>query len=426
MNQPAREMSDRPNGHIGPKTSATLGDSWPDRRPQLEGIEMFDKQSLEQQMKLSERTIWLAGQLACNAFGGHRPDGGRVRSARAVAGEIKDPPRFKSDKDFSSLKDWHLKAENIVPHGVNPLYYPIVPGHKHVHERPDHPDGKYRKETVVLDSTEDFDLPGIGKFKTAVVQEEEYLDGTLTQRALNWFAVDKTTNSVYVFGEVSWEINEEGKPIFAGTWRVGELDGDGVAEPGLLMPGTFTVGGRYMFDGSKSAAYGGAENMEAGIEITVPAGTFKNCVRVREQGLQDLKRHHRQDLVSGGWRRAGHFRRQARRFRRAAHGQSGRGRFKCREAPRQAAEVYAAGGEGLGRPGDEDRARGDPRQGHLREDRAEERQECLRGRDPDAKGWRERCLCRHRVRKDRRNGLMCNGASALIHDFHRMGFSSYG
>jgi uncharacterized membrane protein YkoI len=157
-----------------------------------------------------------------------------------------------------------------------------------VHERPDHPDGKYRKETVVLDATEDFDIPGIGKFKTAVVQEEEYLDDVLTQRALNWFALDKTTNSVYVFGEVSWELNEEGKPIFAGTWRAGEPDGDGVAEPGLLMPGTFTIGGRYIFDGSQSMAYGGSENMEAGIEITVPAGTFKDCVRVREQGLLNL------------------------------------------------------------------------------------------------------------------------------------------
>lgn len=207
----------------------------------------------------------------------------------AVAGEIKDEPRWKDGRDYSSLKDWHLKGENIVPHGVNPLYFPIVPGHKHVHERPDHPDGKYRKETVVLDATEDFDIPGIGKFKIAVVQEEEYLDGTLTQRALNWFALDKTTNSVYAFGEVSWEINEEGKPVFAGTWRAGDPDGDGVAEPGVLMPGTFTIGGRYLFDGSQSGAYGGAENMEAGIEITVPAGTFKNCVRVREQSLLDLK-----------------------------------------------------------------------------------------------------------------------------------------
>jgi len=208
----------------------------------------------------------------------------------AIAGEIKDEPRWKNPKDYSSMKDWNLKGENIVPHGVNPLYYPIRPGHKHVHERPDHPDGKYRKETVVLDATEEFDLPGLGKFKTAVVQEEEYLDEVLTQRALNWFALDKTTNSVYVFGEVSWEINEEGKPIFAGTWRVGEPDGPGTfAEPGLLMPGTFTIGSRYIFDGSRTMAYGGSENMEAGVEITVPAGTFKNCVRVREQGLLDLK-----------------------------------------------------------------------------------------------------------------------------------------
>ena len=206
----------------------------------------------------------------------------------ALASEIKDPPRWRSNKDFSSVKDWFLKGENIVPHGTNPLYFPIVPGHKHVHERPDHPDGRYRKETVVLNDTEEFDLPGIGKFKTAVVQEEEYLDEVLTQRALNWFALDKTTNSVYAFGEVSWEI-DDGKPVFAGTWRAGELDGDGVAEPGLLMPGTFTLGSRYIFDGSQSEAYGGSENMEAGIEITVPAGTFKDCVRVREQGLHDLK-----------------------------------------------------------------------------------------------------------------------------------------
>ena len=161
---------------------------------------MFDKQILEQQIKTAELTAdplarWRAALLAGTVL----MTAGFVLSGGAVAAEIKDEPRWKSDKDYSSLKDWNLKGENIVPHGVNPLYFPIVPGHKHVHERPDHPDGKYRKETVVLDTTEDFDVPGIGKFKTAVVQEEEYLDGMLTQRALNWFALDKTTNSVYAF-----------------------------------------------------------------------------------------------------------------------------------------------------------------------------------------------------------------------------------
>ena len=145
---------------------------------------MFDKQSLKQQIKAASDQSgrparWRAALMAVSVL----TAAGFALAGGAVAGEIKDPPRYKSGKDYSSLKDWNLKAENIVPHGVNPLYYPIVPGHKHVHERPDHPDGKYRKETVVLDTTEDFDLPGIGKFKTAVVQEEEYLDGVLTQRA---------------------------------------------------------------------------------------------------------------------------------------------------------------------------------------------------------------------------------------------------
>jgi Peptidase propeptide and YPEB domain len=206
----------------------------------------------------------------------------------AWAADIKDAPRFPKKSDYSSAKDWFLKAENIVPHGTNPMYFPLIPGHKHILERPDHPDGKYRKETVVLNETEPFDLPGIGKFEAAIVQEEEYMDGVLAQRALNWFAMDKTTNSVYAFGEVSWEINDEGKPEFSGTWRAGEPDGNGVAEPGLLMNGTFSIGARYIFDGSESEAFGGSENIESDVEMTVPAGTFKGCIRVREQGLINL------------------------------------------------------------------------------------------------------------------------------------------
>lgn len=210
--------------------------------------------------------------------------------ASVPLGAVKDPARWTKRSDYSSASDWFLKGENIVPYGTNPLYFPIVPGHKHIHDRPDHPDGHYRKETVILDETEDFDLPGIGKFKTAVIQEEEYMDGVLTQRAQNWFAVDKTTNSVYAFGEVSWEINDEGKPIFEGSWRAGEPDGEGhIAGPGLLMPGTFTIGSRYLFDDHQSIALGGSENVQTGIEITVPSGTFQHCVRVREQSLSNLK-----------------------------------------------------------------------------------------------------------------------------------------
>jgi uncharacterized membrane protein YkoI len=256
----------------------------PDLLPIPEGIAMVDIQMKPVVGRLSP-FVRLRAALTAALF----LSAGGFALGVGYAAEIKDPPRWTKGSDFSSLKDWNLTAEQIVPHGVNPLYYPITPGHKHALERLDHPDGKYRKETVVLNTTEDFDIRGIGKFKTAVVQEEEYLDGVLSRRTLNWLALDKATNNVHSFGEVTWKIGEDGKPSFAGTWRAGDPDGDGATEPGLLMPGAFKVGERYIFAGSQSTAYGGAENMEDGLQITVPAGTFKGCVRVREQGLIDLK-----------------------------------------------------------------------------------------------------------------------------------------
>jgi uncharacterized membrane protein YkoI len=193
----------------------------------------------------------------------------------------------KTAKDFSSAKDWNLKAENILPRGVNPWHDPLIPGHKIIMEKPDHPDGYYRKEIIVLDKTEKFDVPGIGKFETAIVQEEEFLDGVYTQQALNWYAIDKVNNNVYTFGELSWEIDENGNKIFDGSWRVGDPDGNGVAEAGMLMPGTPLVGARYIFDGMESEAYGGAEVMETGLTETGPAGTFKECAKIREYNLRD-------------------------------------------------------------------------------------------------------------------------------------------
>jgi hypothetical protein len=186
---------------------------------------------------------------------------------------------------FSSLKDWNVKAENLGPRGHNNLYFPLEPGFKYVLEYPDHPWGSLHIEVEVLEKTEKFDVPGIGKFECAVVREEEFYDGVYDQQADNWFCFDKSTNAMYAFGEVSWEIDEIGRKVFDGTWRVGEPDGNGMAEPGMLMPGQFIVGAKYVFDGHEAEAYGYTENMESGLTVTVPAGTFQNCVRAREYSL---------------------------------------------------------------------------------------------------------------------------------------------
>ena len=215
---------------------------------------------------------------------------GKMRDPRTVkAGAADDKASVRTQGGarvtFTSLKDWNLKGENLSPRGSNPLYFPLKPGFRYIMEYKDHPWGHLWIEVVVLDKTEKFDVPGIGKFECAVVQEEEFYDGVLDQRAENWFCIDKTTNAMYAMGEVSWEIDQIGRKVFEGTWRVGEPDGNGGAEPGMLMPAKFKVGDKYIFDGHEAEAYGYTENMEEGVTVETPAGTFENCVRTREYSL---------------------------------------------------------------------------------------------------------------------------------------------
>jgi peptidase YpeB-like protein len=207
------------------------------------------------------------------------------KSNAADEAKVKERTQGGARVTFTSLKDWNLKGENLSARGHNPLYFPLKPGFRYIMEYPDHPWGHLWIEVSVLDKTEKFDVPGIGKFECAVVQEEEFYDGVLDQRAENWFCIDKKTNAMYAMGEVSWEIDQIGRKVFEGTWRVGEPDGHGVAEPGMLMPSKFKIGDKYIFDGHEAEAYGYTENMETGLTVVTPAGTFKDCVRTREFSL---------------------------------------------------------------------------------------------------------------------------------------------
>jgi uncharacterized membrane protein YkoI len=202
---------------------------------------------------------------------------------------LAEEAKFLKPKDYASAKDWKLKGSNLVPFGVNTLFFPLRAGHKHILEKPDHADGAFRKEVQVLDSTEPFELPGVGKIKAAVIQEEEFVDGRYNKQTLKWAAIDKTNNNVYLLGEISWDIEDDGKRVFDRTWRAGEPDSHGNAEPGLWMPGTFNVGARYIIDGSEGESLTGAQNLEKGVSIATPAGKFADCVKVREQGLVDTQ-----------------------------------------------------------------------------------------------------------------------------------------
>jgi hypothetical protein len=59
-------------------------------------------------------------------------------------------------------------------------------------------------------------------------------------------------------------------------------DDDGLAEPGLIMPGTFLLGSRYFQEIAEGIAEDQAEHVEMGLEVISFAGDFENCVRIEE------------------------------------------------------------------------------------------------------------------------------------------------
>ncbi len=197
---------------------------------------------------------------------------------------------------YSSAADWNLKAENLSPTGTNPYYLPLFPGNKYVFEEPNFSDegdeGHYRKEVTVLDEVKKFDIPSIGgKFSCAIVEEKEFLNGKQFTKSHNYYCIDKVSNNLYVFGETAWESASRASADMSDTvsesWTAGEPDDNGLTEPGLIAPGSFFLGARYIIDGAEGLAFVGGENMDSGLTIATPAGTFHDCVQTREFDLED-------------------------------------------------------------------------------------------------------------------------------------------
>lgn len=184
----------------------------------------------------------------------------------------------ESEPEFTS--DFRLEDCRFRPRGTNP-YFILKPGYQLVLEGEE--DGALiHLEITVLNKTESINVPEIGEVKTRVVEERESADGTPVETSRNFFATCNPTNDVYYFGEEVDIFEEDGTVSHDGAWVAGQPDEDGLAEPGLMMPGTFLLGSRYYQEIADGIALDRAEHIAMGLEVTVPAGTFTDCVEVVE------------------------------------------------------------------------------------------------------------------------------------------------
>ena len=188
--------------------------------------------------------------------------------------------------------EFRLQDCNFLSRGTNP-YFILQPNYKLELEGEE--DGvTSRVEISFLRTVRRIFLPGTGMITTRVVRERHYEDDVLIELSKNYFSVCEKTNDIFYFGEAVNIYHPNGTITHEGSWLAGAPDGDGLAHPGIVMPGTFLLGSRYYQELADGAALDRAVHTEMNIQITVPAGTFNKCVKVvettpLEPGAQSLK-----------------------------------------------------------------------------------------------------------------------------------------
>ena len=141
-----------------------------------------------------------------------------------------------------------------------------------------HLQGSEGKDEIDLMVTALPDTELVDGVLTRVIEEREKENGELVEVSRNFFAMCLETSDIFYFGE-EVDLYEGGVIVgHEGEWRAGENG----AKPGIIMPGTFLLGSRYFQEIAPDVAMDRGCNLAMGLTVETPAGTFNNCVEVRE------------------------------------------------------------------------------------------------------------------------------------------------
>ena len=110
------------------------------------------------------------------------------------------------------------------------------------------------------------------------VEDTEFVGGKLTEITLDYFAQDDDGN-VYYLGEDVDEYKNGKVSGHSGAWLLGK----DTQTPGVLMPAHPKVGDKFMSEDVPKITWEKDEVVSISETVTVPAGTFPNCVKIKER-----------------------------------------------------------------------------------------------------------------------------------------------
>ena len=175
----------------------------------------------------------------------------------------------KSQDNFR--KDFNVPTSRFMNKGKS-LYFVLEPGYRQTFQGKEK-GGSTDLIITVLDRTETID--GV---ETRVIEEKESLNGQLVEISRNFFVIDEKNKDVYYFGE-EVDIYENGKiKNHDGSWKSG-VNG---AHYGLFVAGNPKVGDSYFQELAPGNALDQATHTSKSKTVKTLAGTFKNCLVVKE------------------------------------------------------------------------------------------------------------------------------------------------
>lgn len=202
----------------------------------------------------------LIALMAATAHAGnppHQSQGQQISDQQFINQPTPDQPLLPEDDEVQYTQEFAYQECTFQNTGNN-RFFNLTPGHKASYSS----EGE-SIEISVLDETEEVNLPEVGPIQTRVVEERVTSNGANGEPIRYLVAICEKTNDVYLFGD--------------GQWRAGE----GSATPGLLMPGTFLLGSRYVKGGGEEAQLR-AENTAVGLEEETEVENYTECVEVTE------------------------------------------------------------------------------------------------------------------------------------------------
>jgi hypothetical protein len=177
------------------------------------------------------------------------------------------------DAQSAWQKEFGISNCKLASTGRNP-YFVLEPGFQLLLEG-----GGVTLQITVLDETKTID--GV---VTRVVEEKESKNGNLIEIARNYFAICEQTKDVFYFGE-DVDFYENGKVVkHDGSW----LAGTNGNKPGLIMPGTPKQSMKYYQELAPGVAMDRAEIVSLKETCKTPAGTFAQCLKIKEGSAIDL------------------------------------------------------------------------------------------------------------------------------------------